>query len=31
VRPLPHAQLVIMVTYHVGQALIVAGVLGVGG
>lgn len=28
VRPLPQAQLAIMVTYHVGQALIVAGVLG---
>ncbi len=27
VRPLPHAHLVVMVTYHVGQALIVAGVL----
>lgn len=27
VRPLPHAQLTIMVTYHLGQALIVAGVL----
>jgi uncharacterized membrane protein YhhN len=27
VRPLPRAQLVIMVTYHVGQGLIVAGVL----
>jgi len=28
VRPLPQAQLAIMVTYHLGQALIVAGVLG---
>ncbi|MDR7087232.1 putative membrane protein YhhN [Aeromicrobium panaciterrae] len=28
VRPIPHAQLAIMTTYHVGQALIVAGVLG---
>ena len=28
VRPLPQAQLAIMTTYHVGQALIVAGVLG---
>ena len=27
VRPLPQARLAIMVTYHVGQALIVAGVL----
>ncbi len=27
VRPIPHARLVLMVTYHVGQALIVAGVL----
>jgi uncharacterized membrane protein YhhN len=27
VRPLPRAHLVVMVTYHVGQALIVAGVL----
>ncbi|MFC4786284.1 lysoplasmalogenase [Nocardioides sp. MAHUQ-72] len=27
VRPLPHGHLVVMVTYHVGQALIVAGVL----
>jgi len=27
VRPLPHARLILMVTYHVGQALIVAGVL----
>lgn len=27
VRPLPHARLVLMVTYHVGQALIVLGVL----
>ncbi len=27
VRPLPHAHLVVMVTYHVGQALIVLGVL----
>lgn len=27
-RPLPHAQLVIMVTYHLGQGLIAAGVLG---
>ena len=26
-RPLPHARLAIMVTYHVGQALIVLGVL----
>ena len=29
VRPLPRAHLVVMVTYHVGQALIVAGVLAV--
>jgi len=28
VKPLPHAQLMIMTTYHVGQILIVAGVLG---
>jgi uncharacterized membrane protein YhhN len=27
VRPIPHARLILMVTYHVGQALIVAGVL----
>lgn len=27
VRPIPHAHLILMVTYHVGQALIVAGVL----
>jgi uncharacterized membrane protein YhhN len=27
VRPLPHARVVLMVTYHVGQALIVVGVL----
>jgi len=27
VRPLPHADLVVMVTYHLGQALIVAGLL----
>jgi len=27
VRPIPHARLTLMVTYHVGQALIVAGVL----
>ena len=27
VRPLPHGHLVVMVTYHLGQALIVAGVL----
>ena len=27
VRPIPHARLVLIVTYHVGQALIVAGVL----
>jgi uncharacterized membrane protein YhhN len=27
VRPVPHARLALMVTYHVGQALIVAGVL----
>lgn len=27
VRPIPHAHLVLMVTYHVGQALIVLGVL----
>jgi uncharacterized membrane protein YhhN len=27
VRPIPRAQLLVMVTYHVGQALIVAGVL----
>ena len=27
VRPLPHAHLVVMVTYHLGQALIVLGVL----
>ena len=27
VRPLPHARLALMVTYHVGQALVVAGVL----
>jgi uncharacterized membrane protein YhhN len=31
VRPVPHARLVLMVTYHVGQALIVAGVLAAGG
>jgi uncharacterized membrane protein YhhN len=31
VRPIPHARLVLMVTYHVGQALIVAGVLATGG
>jgi uncharacterized membrane protein YhhN len=30
VRPLPHARLLVMVTYHVGQALIVAGVLAAG-
>lgn len=28
VRPLPHAHLLVMTTYHVGQALIVLGVLG---
>lgn len=27
VRPLPHAHLAVMVTYHLGQALMVAGVL----
>ena len=27
VRPVPHARLAIMVTYHVGQGLIVLGVL----
>jgi uncharacterized membrane protein YhhN len=27
VRPIPHARLILMVTYHVGQALIVLGVL----
>ena len=27
VRPIPHAHLILMVTYHVGQALIVAGAL----
>lgn len=27
VRPLPHGHLLVMVTYHVGQALVVAGVL----
>lgn len=27
VRPIPHARLILMITYHVGQALIVAGVL----
>jgi uncharacterized membrane protein YhhN len=27
VRPLPRADVVVMVTYHVGQALIVLGVL----
>jgi uncharacterized membrane protein YhhN len=27
VRPIPHARLILMVTYHVGQALIIAGVL----
>lgn len=27
VRPLPHGHLIVMVTYHLGQALIVAGVL----
>ena len=27
VRPIPHAHLILMVTYHVGQALIVAGVV----
>jgi len=27
VRPIPHAHLILMVTYHLGQALIVAGVL----
>jgi uncharacterized membrane protein YhhN len=27
VRPIPHARLILMVTYHLGQALIVAGVL----
>ena len=27
VRPLPHAHLLVMVTYHVGQALVTAGVL----
>ena len=27
VRPIPHARLILMVTYHVGQAMIVAGVL----
>ena len=27
VRPLPHAHLAVMVTYHLGQALIVLGVL----
>ena len=27
VRPLPHADLVVMITYHLGQALIVAGLL----
>jgi uncharacterized membrane protein YhhN len=31
VRPVPHARLILMVTYHVGQALIVAGVLTAGG
>ncbi|HEU5455045.1 MAG TPA: lysoplasmalogenase [Nocardioides sp.] len=31
VRPIPHAHLILMVTYHVGQALIVAGVLTAGG
>lgn len=31
VRPIPHARLLLMVTYHVGQALIVAGVLAAGG
>jgi uncharacterized membrane protein YhhN len=31
VRPIPHARLILMVTYHVGQALIVAGVLAAGG
>ena len=31
VRPVPHARLVLMVTYHVGQALIVAGVLRLSG
>lgn len=31
VRPIPHAHLLLMVTYHVGQALIVAGVLAAGG
>ena len=28
VRPVPHGRLLLMVAYHVGQALIVAGVLG---
>jgi uncharacterized membrane protein YhhN len=28
VKPIPHAQLAIMTTYHLGQAMIVAGVLG---
>ena len=27
VRPIPHARLILMIAYHVGQALIVAGVL----
>lgn len=31
VRPLPAAHLIVMVTYHVGQALMVAGVLAVAG
>ena len=31
VRPIPHARLILMVTYHVGQALIVVGVLTAGG
>ena len=31
VRPLPHARLALMVTYQVGQALIVVGVLAAGG
>ena len=31
VRPIPRAHLILMVTYHVGQALIVAGVLTAGG